>query len=102
MVAFHNVAKGTGVSHWWTNGNDQIAFGRGDKAYVVINHEGGSLSRTFQTGLPAGTYCDVVHGDPTGGGCAGPSYAVDGTGRFTATVGAHDALALHAGARVGG
>ena len=28
-------------------------FGRGSAGYVVINHEGGTLSRTFQTDLPA-------------------------------------------------
>ena len=59
---------GTGVNDWWSNGNDQIAFGRGDRGFVVINHEGGSLTRTFQTGLAPGVYCDVVHGERAGSG----------------------------------
>ncbi|GGW56507.1 carbohydrate-binding module family 20 domain-containing protein [Streptomyces xantholiticus] len=90
MVGFRNTARGTAVTNWWDNGGDQIAFGRGDKAYVVINHEGTSLNRTFQTSLPSGTYCDVQ---------SGKAVAVDGSGRFTATLGPNTALALHVNAR---
>jgi len=64
MVGFRNTAGDTAVTDWWDNGNNAIAFGRGSKAYVVINHESGSLNRTFQTSLPAGTYCDVQSGNP--------------------------------------
>ncbi|MER5813393.1 carbohydrate-binding module family 20 domain-containing protein [Streptomyces sp. NPDC002033] len=90
MVGFRNSARGQGVTDWWDNGADQIAFGRGSKAYVVINHETGPLTRTFQTSLPAGGYCDVQ---------SGRAVSVDSGGRFTATLGAGTALALHAGAR---
>ncbi|MEV4641163.1 alpha-amylase family protein [Actinoplanes sp. NPDC049548] len=101
MVAFHNAVKGTAVTHWWSNGNDQIAFGRGDKGFVVINDEGTGGLRSYQTGLPAGTYCDVIKGQPTPTGCSGDSVTVDASGWFTATVGAHDAVALHVNARAG-
>ncbi|MEU9508347.1 carbohydrate-binding module family 20 domain-containing protein [Micromonospora sp. NPDC048170] len=97
MVGFRNAAAGTGVTNWWTDGDDQIAFGRGNKAYVAINRTGGTLTRTFQTSLPAGTYCDVQHGDLTGGGCTGPTHTVNGSGQFTASVGPNDAIALHVG-----
>ncbi|MFJ3923862.1 carbohydrate-binding module family 20 domain-containing protein [Streptomyces sp. NPDC090022] len=90
MVAFRNVSRGQGVTNWWDNGADQIAFGRGTKAYVAINHEGAALTRTFQTSLPAGDYCDVQSGRTVG---------VNGSGQFTATVAPGTALALHAGAR---
>ncbi|WP_381559635.1 carbohydrate-binding module family 20 domain-containing protein [Streptomyces eurythermus] len=90
MVKFRNTAAGTAVTDWWDNGNNQIAFGRGDKAYVVINHEGSTLTRTFQTSLPAGSYCDVQ---------SGKGVTVDSSGRFTATLGANSALALHIGAK---
>ncbi|NUS81259.1 MAG: glycosidase [Streptomyces sp.] len=90
MVAFRNTARGTAVTNWWDNGNNAIAFGRGDKAYVAINHEGTSLTRTFQTSLPAGGYCDVQ---------SGKSVTVDSSGQFTATLGANTAVALHVGAR---
>ena len=39
MVGFHNTARGEAVTNWWDNGTNQIAFGRGAKAYVAINHE---------------------------------------------------------------
>ncbi|MEU1277200.1 carbohydrate-binding module family 20 domain-containing protein [Streptomyces sp. NPDC005805] len=90
MVAFRNTARGQAVTDWWDNGGDQIAFGRGNKAYVAINHEGSSLNRTFQTSLPAGSYCDVQSGN---------AVSVDGSGRFTATLGPNTAVALHTGAR---
>ncbi|MCX4693668.1 carbohydrate-binding module family 20 domain-containing protein [Streptomyces sp. NBC_01408] len=90
MVAFRNAARGQSVTNWWDNGGDQIAFGRGSKAYVAINHEAGALSRTFQTSLPGGDYCDVQ---------SGRTVTVGAGGQFTATLGAGTALALHAGAR---
>ncbi|MEV0962935.1 carbohydrate-binding module family 20 domain-containing protein [Streptomyces sp. NPDC049910] len=90
MVAFRNTARGQGVTNWWDNGADAIAFGRGDKAYVAINHETSALTRTFQTSLPAGGYCDVQ---------SGTAVTVDGSGRFTRTLGPNTAVALHTGAR---
>ncbi|GLW72763.1 hypothetical protein Kpho02_50620 [Kitasatospora phosalacinea] len=103
MVAFRNTAEGTGITDWWDNGNNAVAFGRGDKAFVAVNHESGSLTRAFQTSLPAGTYCDVQHGDPTAdGGCTGTTYTVGPDGKFTATIGGDDAVALYVGAGGGG
>ncbi|MFZ4271836.1 carbohydrate-binding module family 20 domain-containing protein [Streptomyces arboris] len=90
MVGLRNAARGQAVTNWWDNGGDQIAFGRGNKAYVAINHEGSSLTRTFQTSLPAGDYCDVQ---------SGRGVTVNGSGQFTATLGAGTAVALHANAR---
>ncbi|WP_327389840.1 alpha-amylase family glycosyl hydrolase [Streptomyces microflavus] len=90
MVGFRNAARGQSVTNWWDNGADQIAFGRGNRAYVAINHEGSSLTRTFQTSLPAGDYCDVQ---------SGRGVTVNGSGQFTATLGGGTAVALHANAR---
>ncbi|MCA6095267.1 alpha-amylase family protein [Streptomyces sp. SCA3-4] len=90
MVGFRNAVRGTAVTDWWDNGYQAVAFGRGDKGYVVLNHEGFALSRAFQTSLPGGDYCDVQ---------SGRRVTVDATGRFTATVAPDTALALHAGAR---
>ncbi|MFF1445253.1 alpha-amylase family protein [Streptomyces sp. NPDC058295] len=88
MVAFRNATRGAAMSDWWDNGGDAIAFGRGSKGYVAINHESAALSRTYQTSLAAGTYCNV-QGNTT--------VAVDSSGRFTATLGANTALAIYAG-----
>ena len=101
LVGFHNAAHGTGVTNWWSNGGNQIAFGRGANAYAVFNR-GGSLTRTFSTSLPAGTYCDVANGDVSGQTCTGTAYTVDASGRFTATVPANGMLALHINARTSG
>ncbi|MET3987211.1 carbohydrate-binding module family 20 domain-containing protein [Streptomyces sp. PvR034] len=93
MVGLRNTARGQGVTNWWDNGGDQIAFGRGAKAYVAINHEASALTRTFQTSLPAGDYCDVQ---------SGRAVKVNGSGQFTATLGPDTAVALHVGARTCG
>ncbi|MGC9409782.1 alpha-amylase [Streptomyces sp. DZ1-3] len=88
MVGFRNATRGQAVTNWWDNGNDAIAFGRGTKGFVAVNHEAGALNRTYQTSLPAGTYCDVQ---------SGRTVSVNGSGQFTATLGANTALALHVG-----
>lgn len=88
MVAFRNATRGEPVTNWWDNGGDAIAFGRGGKGFVAINHESGSLNRTYQTSLPAGTYCDVQ---------SNSTVTVDGSGRLTATLGSNTALAIYAG-----
>ncbi|MFJ3230152.1 alpha-amylase family protein [Streptomyces sp. NPDC086787] len=88
MVAFRNATRGQGITNWWDNGNNAIAFGRGSKGYVVVNHETSSLTRTFQSSLPAGTYCDVQNN---------ATVTVGSGGQFTATLGANTALAIYQG-----
>ncbi|MER5716156.1 alpha-amylase family protein [Streptomyces sp. NPDC002132] len=88
MVAFRNATRGEPVTDWWDNGGDAIAFGRGAKGFVAINHESGSLTRTYQTSLPAGTYCNVQNNT---------TVSVNSGGRFTATLGRDTALAIYAG-----
>ncbi|MGC5035473.1 alpha-amylase [Streptomyces sp. DT190] len=88
MVAFRNATRGQAVTNWWDNGGDAIAFGRGSKGFVAINHESGSLTRTYQTSLPAGTYCNVQNNTPV---------TVNASGQFTATLGSNTALAIYAG-----
>ncbi|MCK2245179.1 MULTISPECIES: alpha-amylase family protein [unclassified Crossiella] len=100
LVEFRNAVRGTGVNNWWDNGNDVIGFGRGDKGYLVLNDESPVIGRSFQTGLPAGRYCDVVHGNFSGGSCSGPVYTVDGGGWFRADVAAQDGIALHVNAKL--
>ncbi|MFJ1645363.1 carbohydrate-binding module family 20 domain-containing protein [Streptomyces sp. NPDC088258] len=90
MVGFRNTTRGQAVTNWWDNGANQIAFGRGSTGYVAVNHEGSALTRTYQTSLPSGAYCDVQ---------SGGTVTVNGSGQFTATLGANTALALHTGAR---
>ncbi|HEY0195678.1 MAG TPA: alpha-amylase family protein [Kofleriaceae bacterium] len=101
MVGFRNATGAAwDVTGWWDNGKDQIAFGRGSLGFVVINGEAQALTRTFQTGLAAGTYCDVIAGDFANGACAGPTITVDAAGNAAITAGAMTAVAIHAGAKV--
>ncbi|MFJ7148042.1 alpha-amylase family protein [Streptomyces sp. NPDC100445] len=88
MVAFRNATRGQAVTNWWDDGNNAIAFGRGTKGYVAINHETSSLTRTYQTSLAPGTYCDVQHNT---------TVTVGSGGQFTATLAPDTALALYAG-----
>ncbi|MEU6540272.1 alpha-amylase family protein [Streptomyces sp. NPDC047000] len=88
MVAFRNATRGEAVTNWWDDGNDAIAFGRGAKGYVAVNHETSSLTRTYQTSLPAGSYCNVQNST---------TVTVNSGGQFTATLGADTALAIYTG-----
>ncbi|XP_014794989.1 PREDICTED: pancreatic alpha-amylase-like isoform X2 [Calidris pugnax] len=69
MVIFRNVVEGQPFSNWWDNGSNQVAFGRGNKGFIVFNNDDWSLNVTLQTGLPAGTYCDVISGQKEGDYC---------------------------------
>ncbi|HEX6870369.1 MAG TPA: alpha-amylase family protein [Micromonosporaceae bacterium] len=101
MVAFHNTVKGTSVVYWYDNGNNHIAFGRNGKGYLTINDEDYAINgRSYHSNLPAGQYCDVIHGDYTGSGCTGPVITVDAYGWFAANIPAHDAVAIHLGAKI--
>lgn len=104
MVGFNNAtASTTEVTHWWTNGANQIAFGRGDQGFVVINREDEPLNETLQTGLAPGDYCNVTEGEVTddGQGCTGGTVSVGDDGAATVSVAPMRALAIHAGAKVG-
>lgn len=104
MVAFRNNTSGSfNVSNYWDNGGNQMAWGRGDKGFVVINMEGSDLNRTFQTSMSAGQYCDIIKSDFNyeTGECNGPTVTInaDGTGNFSASF--RNASAIHVGAKVG-
>ncbi|MEV0648705.1 carbohydrate-binding module family 20 domain-containing protein [Phytomonospora sp. NPDC050363] len=103
LGALREAAAGQATTHWWSNGSNQIAFGRASKAHAAFNASGASLTRAFATGLPDGVYCDVANGDykPADRSCTGPSYRVTG-GSYTGTVPANGVLALHANAMTQG
>ncbi len=110
MIAFHNATHGDPtVSNWWSDGADAIAFSRGPAAaangWVAINAGDAPVVQPFQTGLPAGTYCDLVHkggrvqpSEAPGKTCAGLAVTVADGGVAAVTVPAHDAVAIIAGA----
>lgn len=103
MVAFRNqTASNFRLTDWWTNGNNQIAFGRGDAGFVVINREDQPLSQSLQTSLPAGIYCDVISGDWLADQqrCTGTQVKVDRTGIAAISAPAMSAVAIHRGAKI--
>jgi alpha-amylase len=102
MVDFRRVVAGTGISGWWDNGANAIAFARGDRGFVAINRESAPVTATLGTGLSAGTYCDLLTGGrgPAGANCVGTSVTVDAAGSVQVTLGANTAIAIHAGTRL--
>ena len=103
MVAFRNyTADDFYVSNWWSNGGNQIAFGRGDSGFVAINKEGYNLTGWHQTGMPEGDYCDIINGNFSAGSCSGPTIHVYADGMAYFDVAPWDASAIHIGAQVTG
>src|SRR6266851_6115549 len=76
MVGWRGAAGTAAVQNWWTDGSDAIAFSRGSAAWVAIDDENSPVTRAFSTGLPAGTYCDVITGSVSGGACTGATVVV--------------------------
>ena len=89
MVAFHNAVAGTEVTDWWDDGDNNIAFGRGDKGFVALNNTEGEVTNTYQSSLPAGTYCNVAAGTD----CSETVTVAEG-GSFEAVVPAKGAVAI--------
>ncbi|XP_033100290.1 alpha-amylase 4N-like [Anneissia japonica] len=105
MAEFANAAAGQPQSNWWDNGNKQIAFGRGNKAFYVLNVDSYGLNERLYTGMPSGEYCNVITGsfDKNSGTCSGPTINVDGSGyaSFSVSNGEDPMAAIHVNARVG-
>jgi alpha-amylase len=102
MVGFRNATSASlTVTDWWTDGEQQIAFGRGDRGFVVVNRSAESLERTLTTSMGAGTYCDVLSGAPRpDGSCDGTRVEVHPDGTLVVSVAPLSALAIHAGSLV--
>uniref|UniRef100_G3RSP2 alpha-amylase n=1 Tax=Gorilla gorilla gorilla TaxID=9595 RepID=G3RSP2_GORGO len=99
MVNFRNVVDGQPFTNWYDNGSNQVAFGRGNRGFIVFNNDDWTFSLTLQTGLPAGTYCDVISGDKINGNCTGIKIYVsdDGKAHFSISNSAEDPfIAIHA------
>ncbi|MGF1653396.1 MAG: alpha-amylase family protein [Actinomycetales bacterium] len=103
MVGFRAATTGAwSVNNVWTNGFQQIAFSRGSLGFVAINRETSGMDRTLQTGMPAGTYCDVLSGDfdLATRACSGRTVSVASDGTVRVTLNGLQAFAIHAGSRL--
>ena len=94
MVGWHNTVAGTPVAHWWDDGENLIAFSRGNRGWVSLNNDKIAHTQTFSTGLAAGTYCDLIHGKLSAGSCSGPTVTVDQQGKASVTVPAKGSVAI--------
>ena len=83
MVGFHNQVGDAPVSNWYDDGTNLIAFSRGNRGFFATNNEKTAKTVTVRTGLPRGTYCDVIHGSVQNRTCSGPTVTVDGGGSAT-------------------
>ena len=100
LVAWHNAAGQAPVTNWYDDAVNLIAFSRGHKAWISINNESTPQTHTFATGLPRGTYCDIIHGNVSHGHCSGPTVHVDAHGMAHVTVPAKDSVAFSVRDRV--
>jgi len=75
---FRGSVFGTGVTKWSEGWDNQIAFSRGNKGFMAINGGSSNWSGSIATSMPDGEYCDLGQGDPTDGGCTGPTIRVSG------------------------
>jgi alpha-amylase len=108
MVKFRSAAHNQAQGNWVTGNANQIAFTRGNVGFVALNNTTSAWTRSFYTALPAGTYCNVVHGTLTsaGTGCTSDSVTVDSSGNATITVPGDGsvvpAVAIYTGQKVTG
>jgi alpha-amylase len=82
--------------NWRDDGKNVIGFSRGGRGWVAMNNNTTPRTVRWQTGLPTGTYCDVVTG---GRSCSGTKVVVDSHGAATVTVPAKGTIAVLRGSR---
>ena len=100
MVGWHNYVGDAAIANWADDGVNLIAFSRGHRGWIAINNATSAKTRTFDTGLAPGTYCDIIHGSVSHGSCSGPTITVGPGGMASVTVAAKDSVALDGAARL--
>ncbi len=109
MVKFRSTTSGQGVANFVNGTANQIAFSRGNRGFVAINNEFSAWNPTLQTGLPAGTYCNVIQGQLNAAqtGCTGGSVVVNSAGQAALSMAANGgsvvpAVAIHVNQKISG
>lgn len=104
MVAFKNTVGSTAVTNWWDNEGNMIAFSRGNRGFIAFNSQFGvDMNNRLQTGLPQGTYCNIIVGERVGQTCNGPTVVVDSLGFANIVIprdSATGVVAIHVDARI--
>jgi alpha-amylase len=100
LIGWHNLARTDNdtVTNFGSDGTNMIWFARGTDAWIAVNNESSPQTHTVTTGMPDGTYCDIIHGNAANGGCTGPTVTIT-NGMATVTVAAKDAVAIDINAR---
>jgi len=100
MVSFRNNVGSAALTGWVSPSSQRIAFARSSLGFVAINNQDSPWSATFSTGLPGGSYCNVIEGLPKSGICSGTSFLIpsDHDGKLAVTIGPWQAIAVHTGA----
>ncbi len=93
MVAFRKLVAGSDINHWWDDGANAIAFSRGTKGFVAISREAAAVDTTITTGVPSGTYCDILSGGLAGAACTGTPVVVDAAGAVHLSLAPNSAVA---------
>jgi len=96
MVGWHNYVGRAPLANWYDDGVNLIAFSRGDKGWIAINNHDDAQRATFQTGLAAGTYCDITRGDYSNGSCTGRTVTVRSDGTATVSIRGKSSVAFDA------
>jgi len=98
MVAWRNTAGTADIANWQEGNANQIAFSRNGKAFIALNRGSSSWTVTLQTGLPQGTYCNIIGSINDDNVATCPTVTVGADGRASVVVPALNAVAMHTGA----
>ena len=89
MVGFYNAVKGTKVTQWQDDNDNNVAFSRGDKGFLAINNTDKPKKVSYKTDLPDGEYCNVYVSSKC------DSKVTVNSGKIETTIPANSAIALH-------
>jgi len=92
-----NIAAGTAdIANWQQGSNNQIAFSRGGRAFIALNRDSNNYwSVTLQTGLPAGSYCQIIGSDTADNVSTCSTITVGSSGQASFSVPPVSAQAIH-------
>lgn len=101
MVGFRNFTADSPLLNWSADGDNRIAFNRGNKGFVAINNTNQLWEKEFFTNLPDATYCNVLTSKiPELGVCPLADQITVVNGQAILSVEANSAIALHFGSIV--
>lgn len=99
MVGFRNYTAAAPLLKWSSEGDNRIAFSRGNEGFVAINNTASQWDKTVNTGLADATYCNVLASSlPESGVCPASAQVKVVGGQANLSIAPNSAVALHFGA----